>query len=251
MGQMIQLIVTIVHDPALILLDEPFSSLDVDLREQLAGEVRGLLKRDGITAILVTHDQLEAFAMSDLIGVIHQGRLQQWDTAYRLYHNPANRFVADFIGDINILRGSVLSSQGDKARVRLETGYEGDAGLPTGADGLSNEVSVAIRPEQLSFVDDAIEANLSGSIQHISYFGLGFNYEVLMPSGESVTLRLGRRQGVGPAPLLETEGHELPPQFRPTGPELEPAQQSRHGPQLEQGHGDAVHADPAPVDVPA
>jgi iron(III) transport system ATP-binding protein len=84
--------------PRLLLLDEPFSNLDVGLRERLAQEVRVILKQAGPTALFVTHDQLEAFAVGDLIGVLHQGRLEQWDDAYSLYHRPATRFVADFIG---------------------------------------------------------------------------------------------------------------------------------------------------------
>ena len=84
--------------PRLLLLDEPFSNLDVDLRERLAHEVRAILKAAGATALFVTHDQLEAFAIGDKIGVMHHGKLHQWDQAYALYHRPATRFVADFIG---------------------------------------------------------------------------------------------------------------------------------------------------------
>jgi iron(III) transport system ATP-binding protein len=84
--------------PRLLLLDEPFGSQDVELREMLAREVRDILKREGMTAILVTHDQHEAFAMADEIGVLQSGRLQQWDTGYNLYHKPVNQFVAGFIG---------------------------------------------------------------------------------------------------------------------------------------------------------
>ena len=84
--------------PQLLLLDEPFSNLDVDLRERLAHEVRGILKAAQATALFVTHDQLEAFAIGDTIGVMHEGQLHQWDDAYTLYHRPATRFVADFIG---------------------------------------------------------------------------------------------------------------------------------------------------------
>jgi iron(III) transport system ATP-binding protein len=84
--------------PRLLLLDEPFSSLDVDLRERLAQEVRVILKESGTTALLVTHDQLEAFAVGDVIGVMNKGHLEQWDDAYTLYHRPASRFVAQFIG---------------------------------------------------------------------------------------------------------------------------------------------------------
>jgi iron(III) transport system ATP-binding protein len=84
--------------PRLLLLDEPFSNLDVDLRERLAHEVRSILKAAGATALFVTHDQLEAFAIGDKIGVMERGKLHQWDEAYALYHRPATRFVADFIG---------------------------------------------------------------------------------------------------------------------------------------------------------
>ena len=86
------------RSPRLLLLDEPFSSLDVDLRERLAQEIRAILKESGTTALLVTHDQFEAFAVGDTIGVMNHGLLEQWDDAYTLYHRPVSRFVAEFIG---------------------------------------------------------------------------------------------------------------------------------------------------------
>ena len=95
--------------PRLLLLDEPFGSQDVELREMLAREVRDILKREGMTAILVTHDQHEAFAMADEIGVLQSGCLQQWDTAFKLYHQPANPFVAGFIGQGALIPGTVLT----------------------------------------------------------------------------------------------------------------------------------------------
>ena len=96
--QRVALARAIAPSPRLLLLDEPFSNLDVDLRERLAHEVRGILKAAGATALFVTHDQLEAFAIGDRIGVMQHGKLHQWDDAYALYHRPATRFVADFIG---------------------------------------------------------------------------------------------------------------------------------------------------------
>lgn len=84
-------------EPSLLLLDEPFSNLDVDTRERLAFEVREILQKTGLTAILVTHNQAEAFAIADRIGVMNHGGIVQWDTAYGLHHNPVNEFVADFI----------------------------------------------------------------------------------------------------------------------------------------------------------
>jgi iron(III) transport system ATP-binding protein len=84
--------------PELLLLDEPFSNLDVDLRERLAVEIRSILKAANATALFVTHDQMEAFAIGDVIGVMQEGQLAQWADAYHLYHRPASRFVAEFIG---------------------------------------------------------------------------------------------------------------------------------------------------------
>ncbi|MFO1314161.1 MAG: ABC transporter ATP-binding protein [Burkholderiales bacterium] len=91
--------------PDLLLLDEPFSNLDVDLRERISLEVREILKAAGTTAILVTHDQHEAFALADEIGIMKDGAIEQWDSAYNLYHRPRTRFVADFVGQGVFLRG--------------------------------------------------------------------------------------------------------------------------------------------------
>ncbi len=104
--------------PELLLLDEPFSNLDISLRERLSIEVREIIKNQGITAILVTHDQAEAFAIADEIGVMHHGEMQQLDTAFNLYHRPANRFVANFIGQGVFLPGKVINAQ----QIEIELG---------------------------------------------------------------------------------------------------------------------------------
>ncbi|AIY43815.1 Ferric iron ABC transporter [Collimonas arenae] len=98
--------------PRLLLLDEPFSSLDVELRERLAHDVREILKQAHITALMVTHDQLEAFAIGDVVGVMQSGHLQQWAAPYDLYHRPATRFVADFIGHGVLLPGQLIERDG-------------------------------------------------------------------------------------------------------------------------------------------
>jgi len=108
--QRVALIRAMAPRPPVLLLDEPFSSQDTERRVQLAHEVREILKRDKITAILVTHDQFEAFAIADHIGVMSEGRLRQWDNAYNLYHTPADRFVADFIGEGVFLCGNTLEN---------------------------------------------------------------------------------------------------------------------------------------------
>ena len=103
-------------EPELLLLDEPFSNLDVDTRERLAFEVRDILKSTGHTAILVTHNQAEAFAIADRIGVMQHGAIVQWDTPYGLNQQPANTFVADFI------RREALMAQRAQAYLRGEAG---------------------------------------------------------------------------------------------------------------------------------
>ena len=105
--QRVALVRAMAPRPDILLLDEPFSGLDVELREQLAGEVRSILKREEVTALMVTHDQLEAFALADAIGVLGGGRLRQWDSGYDLYHTPRDRFVADFIGQGAMVPGRV------------------------------------------------------------------------------------------------------------------------------------------------
>jgi len=98
--------------PGLLLLDEPFSNLDIDTRERLAFEVRDILKQAGHTALLVTHNQAEAFAIADRIGVMRKGVIAQWDTPYGLHHRPADDFVADFV------RREALMAQRSQAYLR-------------------------------------------------------------------------------------------------------------------------------------
>ncbi len=103
-------------EPELLLLDEPFSNLDVDTRERLAFEVRDILKKTGHTALLVTHNQAEAFAIADRIGIMQDGDIVQWDTPYNLHHNPASPFVSDFI------KREALMAQRAQAYLRGEAG---------------------------------------------------------------------------------------------------------------------------------
>ena len=98
----------IAPQPKLLLMDEPFSNLDSELRESLGYEVRDLLKQLKVTAIMVTHDQLDAFALGDQVGVMSNGRLMQWDSSFNLYHAPKNRFTANFIGEGTFIKGHMI-----------------------------------------------------------------------------------------------------------------------------------------------
>ncbi|MBI5069596.1 MAG: ABC transporter ATP-binding protein [Deltaproteobacteria bacterium] len=134
--------------PRLVLLDEPFASLDADLRERLSLEVRELLAAAGATAVLVTHDQHEAFAMADQVGVMREGRLVQWGRPYDLYHRPGSPFVADFVGQGVFVPGRVV---GD-GQVEIELGrLRAQAPAPCPRSGCEGgcRVSVLLRPDDV------------------------------------------------------------------------------------------------------
>ncbi|CAA6819071.1 MAG: Ferric iron ABC transporter, ATP-binding protein [uncultured Thiotrichaceae bacterium] len=138
--------------PKLLLLDEPFASQDVELREMLAREVRLILKKEQVTALMVTHDQHEAFAMADVIGVMKQGMLQQWDTAYHLYHVPRNQFVADFVGEGAIIKGEVRAENIVTTALGDVQGSVPDSCAP------GCPVDVLIRPDDIQLVEDENQA---------------------------------------------------------------------------------------------
>lgn len=108
--QRVALARALAQEPQILLLDEPLSNLDSELRRHLAGELRAILKQQGTAAIWVTHDQEEAFAVGDKIAIMHKHRLQQWDTPYLIYHQPCNRFVANFVGQGQFISGKAIST---------------------------------------------------------------------------------------------------------------------------------------------
>ncbi|CAN5190868.1 ABC transporter ATP-binding protein [soil metagenome] len=160
--------------PDLLLLDEPFSSLDVALRERLSLEVRDILKQQNATAILVTHDQNEAFAIADEIGILHQGVIQQWGPAYQLYHEPANRFVADFIGEGVLIPGKVLAPD----KIEIELGIV-PGRLPE-ACCIGCTVDVLVRPDDL--VHDDLSPMLATVVAK-AFRGAEFLYTLQLSSG--------------------------------------------------------------------
>ena len=169
--------------PELLLLDEPFSNLDIDLRERLAHEIRGILKAAGATALFVTHDQLEAFAIGDVIGVMHQGQLHQWDEAYTLYHRPATRFVADFIGH-GVFTPATLREAGDQVVVDTPLGALTDVAecpLPTAFE--AGQCEVLLRADDIVHDDDA---PVKAQIVRKAFRGADFLYTLRLGSGETV-----------------------------------------------------------------
>lgn len=163
--------------PDILLLDEPFSSMDAELREQLAREVRAMLKREGVTAILVTHDQLEAFAMADMIGVLNAGSVHQWGTGFGLYHEPADRFVADFIGQGALLPARVLNAH----QVHTELGRISSA-QPHGLD-TDIAAEVLIRPDDVLYDESSPRR---ATIVERAFRGAEFLYTLQLDSGSEV-----------------------------------------------------------------
>ncbi len=169
--------------PALLLLDEPFSNLDVDLRERLAHEIRGILKAAQATALFVTHDQLEAFAIGDVIGVMHEGRLHQWDDAYTLYHRPATRFVADFIGH-GVFANATLKRVGNQVVVHTALGALTDgAECPLPSAFGWGQCEVLLRADDIVHDDDA---PVKAEILRKAFRGSEFLYTLRLATGEIV-----------------------------------------------------------------
>jgi iron(III) transport system ATP-binding protein len=153
--------------PDLLLLDEPFSSLDAELRDDLAKELRAVLKHEKTTALMVTHDQHEAFAMADIIGVMHKGCLLQWANAYSLYHRPANRFVATFVGDGVFLTATVDNN------IKLNSALGSFPLDPSAGFQQGDKVVFLVRPDDVVHDDDSsslakvLDRSFQGS--HILY----------------------------------------------------------------------------------
>jgi len=164
-------------EPRLLLLDEPFSNLDGELRRRLSQEVRDILKARGTSAILVTHDQEEAFAVSDHVGVFNQGRLEQWDTPYNLYHEPLTPFVASFIGQGYFIRGQLLSPdavQTELGPIRGNRAYT----WPTGS-----AVDVLLRPDDIVYDPNSpLKARIVGK----TFLGAATLYRLQLATGSQL-----------------------------------------------------------------
>ncbi len=173
--QRVALVRALAPQPSLLLLDEPFSSMDGGLRESLAREVRKILKAEGTTALLVTHDQTEAFAMADRIAVMDLGKVRQWGTAFDLYHRPVDRFVAGFVGQgvmLPVLRDSrgVLQSELGPLPGQVSLG---DSDTP---------MDMLLRPDHLVYREDGLMCE----IVERSFRGAECLYRLRLPSGNEV-----------------------------------------------------------------
>ncbi|MBU6228756.1 MAG: ABC transporter ATP-binding protein [Cyanobacteria bacterium REEB459] len=188
--QRVALARALVNRPAVMLLDEPLGALDLKLRKQMQLELANLHRQLGITFIMVTHDQEEALCLSDRIAVMNRGHLEQVGTPQQIYDHPASAFVADFIGDTNLLSGSIDSRQGAYVQVVTAAGLKIWVAANDGAGLVGpTAIAVSIRPEKihLSLVPFDQSDNLcSGHIRRGIYLGSHVHWEVSLLSGETL-----------------------------------------------------------------
>ena len=180
--------------PKVLLLDEPLSALDYKLRKEMQIELKRLQNETGITFIFVTHDQEEALTMSDRIAVMSSGRILQVGTPWDIYDKPAERFVADFIGETNFLIAKVQPVEGGKANATLSSGKVISA---TVAENLvpSGQATIVIRPEHARVVKG--EGHLPGVIDNIVYFGTDTNIHVRLDAGDAFVVRQQNTRSAG------------------------------------------------------
>ena len=178
----------LVNEPKVLLLDEPLSNLDARLREETRTELRDLVKRLGITTVYVTHDQLEALTMSDVVAVMDQGEIVQTASPTDIYKNPANRFVASFIGQTNFLSGTVaaLANGGDELGTVETLCGTFRCVLPADAR-LKQEVTVVVRPEDVYLCEAPSDHDntIEGTVEAIVYMGEALDCQVAL--GENRT----------------------------------------------------------------
>ena len=192
--QRVALARSLVVEPSILLLDEPLSNLDAKLRERMRFELKALQRRTGITFIYVTHDQSEAMVLSDRIAVFNSGKVQQLGTPREIYERPANLFVADFMGLVNKVSGTVLGRNGRTAAVAL--GKFQIAAIAAGPVGAT--ATVAIRPEAFSFVTGPARAGdgenrLEGTVVEATFLGNIIDYMVDVGDGLTVRVQGERR----------------------------------------------------------
>ena len=189
--QRVALARSLAKKPQLLLLDEPLGALDKKLREETQIELVNIIEKVGVTCVMVTHDQEEAMTMASRIAVMSEGRFLQVGAPSDIYETPANRFVADFIGNVNLMEGTLETDAIDHVTIRCAdcTHYVGH-GI-TGTEGMG--VSVAVRPEKIRISREAAPAadgepgtqfnRVRGTVKDMSYFGSFTVYHLLLASG--------------------------------------------------------------------
>lgn len=177
--------------PKVLLLDEPLSALDLKLRQAMREELKSIQKQTGITFVFVTHDQEEALAMSDRIAVMSNGEVQQIGSPREIYNNPANHFVANFIGEANILEATATPAAGKKAKLTFNNIDIGTVELPQKLDGETN-ISVMVRPEHIHLSPASAKTKnaIEGRVKDVSYLGTDTQAHIDLPNQKKILVRM-------------------------------------------------------------
>ena len=185
--QRVALARSLAKKPQLLLLDEPMAALDRKLRERTQFELVNIIEAVGVTCVMVTHDQEEAMTMATRIAVMSQGRVLQVGTPQEIYEHPESRFVADFIGNVNLFEGRLTRREADRCEVTTEHGI---VSVGRGGDGATDSaVALAVRPEKIHIAKEKppVGQNLFGAtVRDIAYFGSYNTFIVEMPGGRTV-----------------------------------------------------------------
>ena len=213
--QRIALARAIVNRPALLLLDEPLGALDLKLRRQMQIELKWIQKEVGLTFVHVTHDQEEAMTMADTIAVMNEGEIEQMGSPAELYDNPETAFVANFLGQSNLLRGTIVGQDGDNHVVDLHG--QKIALAKKRSHAVDNSIYAGIRPEKfrISRLDTSVTGNVltGGRIEDVSYIGVSTQYQVMMPWGQEVMVFEQNDDGVAPFNVGESVNISWEPIF--------------------------------------
>lgn len=198
--QRVALARALVNRPAVVLLDEPLGALDLKLRKEMQVELTNLHRQIGVTFVMVTHDQEEALSLSNRIAVMHDGRIEQIGTPSEIYDYPQTPFVADFIGDTNLLQGQIEQADATSLKVTTQTGLDLVVQLLESGTtfGIAKPVVVSVRPEkiQLSLEPPSVLHNcFSGKLQHVMYLGTHVHCVVQLASGDCITVLQPNKSG--------------------------------------------------------
>jgi spermidine/putrescine transport system ATP-binding protein len=198
--QRVALARALVNRPKVLLLDEPLGALDLKLRKEMQLELKTLQREVGITFVYVTHDQEEALTMSDRVALMNQGVIEQLGPARELYERPVNRFVAEFIGESNVIEGMLDDAGVFVARNGVRFAGAGDSDVRSGGPAI-----LVVRPEKFSFTAPSSERGLSGRVTQLVYVGDFMRYRIEVLGGLSLTVKVqNHRSAVTPR-----EGEEV------------------------------------------
>ncbi len=203
--QRVALARAIVFHPPVVLMDEPLGALDKNLRFEMQVEIKEIQQRLGMTVLYVTHDQEEAMSMSDRIAIMDHGRIYQVGSPGEVYERPANPFVGRFLGEANLIVGTVMAGAGDVVRLRLPSGQELCA--PRSLSCGTGRGMLFIRPERVEIAPGTStsgdpKANmLAGKVRRCSFLGNILRYAVELDGAPPITVDMQNTSGVSPLPV--------------------------------------------------